>query len=275
MVMRLPESIEEVSLEDIRAAITLAVRQAEPRLTIDEGSPVYHIIDILSTREMLLREYFNVRVRRNLIRYATGQDLDEIGLLLNLPRNTQETDVSYRGRLEVAYAVASPVAETAFLANAQAAVPTVFDANYLVSDIKDTAVYVLSDENQGGVQGMPSDATREAVLAYLNNPARHLITDTLSCPVPTLVEFEVRARVSVSAGFILSNIQTPIRDALRAYSRQTASRLGRPWFQSEIVAAIQAQPGVRGVTLVTGTTADQPNVPNNTAYYIHTPVITS
>ena len=267
MTMRLPESIEEVSLEDIRTAITLAVRQAEPLLTVDEGSPVYHIIDILSTREMLLREYFNVRVRRNLVRYATGQDLDEIGLLLNLPRNAQETDISYRGRLEVAYAIASPVSENAFLANAQAAVPAVFDANYLVSDIKATAVYVLSSENTGGIPGMPSDATRAAVLAYLNNPARHLITDTLTCPAPTLTNFQVTATVTGSASM------AAVEAALATFS-QANSRLGREWYRSEIIAAIQAVPGVRRVVIGTGSTTDRTAVPNNQAYYILNPNIT-
>ena len=240
---------------------------------MDEGSPVYHIIDILSVREMLLREYFNVRVRRNLARYSSGQDLDEIGLLLNTPRNTGEADQAYRSRVLLAYATASPVSEQTFLANAQAAIPTVFDANYLVSDIKETAVYILSSENDGGVLGMPSAATRTAVLNYLNNPARHLITDTLSCPAPTITEFQVTAALTIDAGVSASNAITQATRVLEEYN-QTAQRLGRPWFRSAIASAIQTGVfGVQGVNL-TGSTTDQPMVPNNQAYYIGTPTIT-
>ena len=272
MVMRLPESIEEVSLANIRAAILQAVRTAEPELTVDEGSPVYHIIDILSVREMLLREYFNVRVRRNLVRYASGQDLDEIGLLLDTPRNTQEADEPYRNRIIVAYARSSPVAEQSFLANAQQAVTSVFDANYVVSDIKATAVYVLSSENSGGVPGMPSDDTRQAVLNYLNNPARHLITDTLTCPAPTLTEFNVVAALTIEAGATSATVIQAATTALQAYNA-TAQRLGREWYRSEVAAVIQAVPGVRGVSM-TGSTTDRTTVPNNQAYYIGTPTIT-
>ena len=267
MTMRLPESIEEVSLADIKAAMTAAIRQAQPALTIDEGSPVKAIIDILAAREFVSREYWNVRVRRNTIPYATGVDLDTIGILLNTRRNEGEVDTDYRIRLETAFAQISPVSEQAFLANAKAAVPAVFDANYLVSNIKATAVYVLATDNDGGTVGMPSAATRTAVLAYLNDPSRHLITDTLSCPAPTINDFAVVATITYTG--MQATVSAGVTQAIAALNNRNF-RLGRPWYRSEVSAAIQGVPGVVAVVFATGTAADQASVARNVAYRVTT-----
>ncbi|WP_263143994.1 baseplate J/gp47 family protein [Pseudomonas alcaligenes] len=102
-----PDIVEVLDFEQILAArkaallalIPAADRQAIADRLALESEPLTKLLQESAYREMLLRARINDAARANLIIYATGLDLDHIGQLFGLPRQTGEGDERYRQRL--------------------------------------------------------------------------------------------------------------------------------------------------------------------------------
>nr|WP_276583966.1 baseplate J/gp47 family protein [Pseudomonas sp. RIT-PI-AD] len=105
--MPAPDIVEVLDFEQILAArkaallalIPAADRQAIADRLALESEPLTKLLQESAYREMLLRARINDAARANLIIYATGLDLDHIGQLFGLPRQTGEGDERYRQRL--------------------------------------------------------------------------------------------------------------------------------------------------------------------------------
>ena len=84
------------------------LRVLEPQWGGSRTDPLSALIETWAAREYGNRQRVNVRMRRNMLPYATELDLDIIGVLLTVARRPDETDASYRVRLSDQFAANSP-----------------------------------------------------------------------------------------------------------------------------------------------------------------------
>ena len=139
-----PDLTEQVSFEqsyaDLKATLYLLAPEYAALL---ESDPMSVLLQVCAYREVHLRESFNVRGKGNMLAYAGGADLDNLGAFFGVVRqqitpaepktNTpavMESDVELRRRIQLApegYSVAGP--EGAYLFHALSADPDVLDVS--------------------------------------------------------------------------------------------------------------------------------------------------
>ena len=135
--------------------------------------PLSILIGVFAAREYGNRERVNIRMRRNMLPYATELDLDVIGEMLTVERRPDETDASYRVRLADQFAANSPAVGNLswYRSNIMDAFVQVFDVNVIIEPNKDTSVYVLAHATErDDTEGIPNDVLLAAIQALLDQP---------------------------------------------------------------------------------------------------------
>lgn len=268
MTMAYPESIEQVSLDDLQAAYTRQMRAAFPGWSQSPDDPLTQDLRVQAERERLLRMLVNRRILRNLAPWATGGDLDLIGQLFATPRRAGEMDDTYRARVQTAYAVATPIGSDAwYRGNALAVDARIFDVGIIVDPTtKAIAVYLLSRENDGGTAGQPSAALNAQVQAALNAPDKKHITDVITVSAPTIAAFTANLTLTKAGSDAIPRgaVAQAVDDYNGGYFR-----LGQPHYQSRITAwLINRIPEIAAVQWDAGSTADQGSVAESHAWHL-------
>lgn len=280
-----PQSVEAISFEQVLADMLADLRRRDPDYnTISEADPAYKILQVCAYRETLLRQRENNKTRALMLAFATGADLDHIGVtyyngtarLVLQAANPQasppvaqvlESDDDYRRRLLLqpeGESVAGP--EGAYVFHALSAHPDVSDASAYSPWPAGVVVTVLGRGGQ-----TPSAAAMSAVagklVAALVLPTAAAIPAAADLPGPvgytsgglrpvadrvmvrpaTLVGYTIDADVVMPTGPDNSMIGEVIAANLRAY-KDAPRRLGRDIARSAIYAAIHVA-GVERVTL--------------------------
>lgn len=76
-----PEFVEALSFEGILAAMLSDLTARCPSYTnLLESDPAYKILEVAAYRELLLRHRINEEGRALLVAFATGNDLDHLGI---------------------------------------------------------------------------------------------------------------------------------------------------------------------------------------------------
>ncbi|WP_455480088.1 baseplate J/gp47 family protein [Bartonella sp. B23] len=96
-----PEIISELSFEEIRAASLACLKEQLPDYTFLESDPAIKVIEAFSYRELLLRQRINEAARANLLDFATGSSLDDLGDWHGVERMDNEDDDRYRERIRL------------------------------------------------------------------------------------------------------------------------------------------------------------------------------
>ena len=230
------------------------------------------LIGVFAAREYGNRERVNIRMRRNMLPYATDRDLDVIGEMLTVERRPDETDASYRVRLADQFAANSPAVGNLswYRSNVMDAFVQVFDVNVLIEPNKDTSVYVLAHATErDDTEGIPNDVLLAAIQELLDRPDKKAVTDTIIVSAPAnLFTFNIVASVGL-AGVSEEDALQSLDAALKDFSEE-AFRLGRTWHYSEIVARMHSVSGVTSVVLETGTSPDAQTVTNAQALQLGT-----
>ena len=262
--MTLPNSIEDTNEGVIREQIRAMLRTLEPQWGGSRTDPLSALIEVWAAREYGNRERANVRMRRNMLPYATGLDLDVIGEMLTVARRPDETDASYRVRLSDQFAANSPAVGNLswYRSNVMDAFVQVFDVNVIIESNKDTSVYVLAHATErDDTEGIPNDVLLAAIQELLDRPDKKAVTDTIIVSAPAnLFKFNIVATVGLD-GVREEDAKNLLEDELKDFN-EDAFRLGRTWHYSEIVARMHNVIGVTSVSLGSGTSPDAQTVTN-------------
>lgn len=281
-----PQSVEQISFEAILASMLADLRARDNSYnTLSEGDPAYKILQVCAYREMLLRQRENNKTRALLLAFATGADLDHIGvtyyngtqrLVLQAaqPQATPpvaqvlESDDDYRHRLLLqpeGESVAGP--EGAYVFHTLSAHPDVSDASVYSPWPAGVVVTVLgrggqtpSSEALAAVVNklaaavlLPSAAASVPAAADLPGPVGYAsgglrpVADRVIVRPATLVGYTIDADVTMPTGPDNNVIGQLIAANLRAY-KDAPRRLGRDIARSAIYAAIHVA-GVERVNL--------------------------
>lgn len=99
--MQTPNIIEKLSYEEIFSRIKEElVRRDETFSALVESDPAMKVLEVAAWRELLLRQRINEAVKSNLLKFATGEDLDNLAEFYGVEREKEEEDERFRKRVK-------------------------------------------------------------------------------------------------------------------------------------------------------------------------------
>lgn len=259
-----PAAIEELSFEAYLAEFKadLVARCAEEGIDYDvsslETDPLIIVLEVAAARELKLRGMANDRVRAVMLAKSQRSDLEGLGGLYSLKRETitpatgntpavMEDDERLRSRIQgapEAFSVAGPFGAYVHLAKR---------AHVSIKDVRAYSipgtgeVHVIPLVNSGN--GAPSSDVIERVHLALSKDDAIPGTDIPMVRAPAITAYEIRLKLRVKRGPDRASIETVSRAALIDYA---ASRhlVGEPVFLAGITAAAKVG-GVENVIIET------------------------
>lgn len=254
-----PDLTEQVSFEQSYADLKATLHLLAPEYaTMLESDPMSVLLQVCAYREVHLRESFNVRGKGNMLAYAGGGDLDNLGAFFGVVRqqitpadpktNTpavMESDVELRRRIQLApegYSVAGP--EGAYLFHALSADPDVLDVSAMSPSPGEVLVTLLSRSGDG----IPSPGLVERVAAALMDGNVRPLTDLVTVRAAEIMRYAVKAEIVTYAGPDAAVVLEEANRRLRAYVDES-HRLGRDVPRSGLYASLHVE-GVQRVNLI-------------------------
>lgn len=251
-----PDVIEPVLFEEVLADMIARYSVMIPELaeTIQfESDPVRKLLEIAAYEKTLLGARVNSASKAVMLAFAQGSDLDHLAALIPLERHEGETDASFRARVQLApeaYSVAGPRGGYEF--HARKADPSVMDVYIDTHDPDrdgpqdpepgDVHVYVLADPS-----GALPAAISAKVLAAVNHDDVRPLTDRVAVKAPAIVDYEITAEITVSAGPDPETVRLAAIAAAQSYA-DARLVLGGTITRSGITAALHVG-GVVNVVL--------------------------
>ncbi|MFP3022824.1 MAG: baseplate J/gp47 family protein, partial [Wolbachia sp.] len=99
--MQTPNIIEKLSYEEIFSRMKEElVRRDETFSGLVESDPAIKILEVAAWRELLLRERINEAVKSNLLKFATGENLDNLAEFYGVERQKEEEDERFRKKVK-------------------------------------------------------------------------------------------------------------------------------------------------------------------------------
>jgi phage-related baseplate assembly protein len=225
----------------------------------NESEPVTQQLEVAAYREFILRQEFNDRAKGLLIAYASGSDLDHIGVTYYYTQRlvidagdatavppidpVYESDDNYRARCLIAedsFSTAGP--EAAYKYHVRSASGDVLDVSVISPTPGQVVVTVLSRIGDG----VPDAALLTTVDTALADDVRPM-TDEVIVQAPTILNYTVNATLTAYAGFNQANIQAASTASLQTWIN-SQQLLGRDITVAGIKAALMVA-GVHDVTL--------------------------
>lgn len=259
-----PEVIEALAYESILQALKddYIARYPAGADTIDlESEPVVKLLETAAYRELLIRARYNDEARALLLAFATGGNLDHIGItyfngterLTITPADNatvpptpavMETDDDYRLRLQLqpeSESVAGP--REAFRFHAISADGQIKDASVTSPIAGTTEVFVLTHTGSG-IPGAPLLAT---VAAALNGETIRPLSEEVIVSLPTIVNYALHVELTLFSGPSTEIVIAAVNAALSTFTA-AHHRLGADIIRSAIDAAAH-QSGVKKVVI--------------------------
>ncbi|WP_110676985.1 baseplate J/gp47 family protein [Salinicola sp. RZ23] len=255
-----PDIVEPLDFETIFAALLADLRARAPAFDVSvESDPAYKILQAAAYRELLLRQRINEAAQGVMLAYARGADLDHLGALFGVARQTLdagdpaavppvpatlETDADLRRRIQLSlegFSTAGP--EGAYVFHALSADGQVLDASATSPAPGEVVVTVLARDGDGSAPA----ALLAHVDATLSAEDVRPLTDHVSVRSAEIVDYRIDATLYFYAGPDREVVMREARAAAAIYAEQQ-HRLGLDVTLSGLYAALH-QPGVQRVEL--------------------------
>ncbi|QHM72479.1 baseplate assembly protein [Mixta intestinalis] len=234
-------------------------QEAITRTLALESEPIVKLLQENAYREMILRQRVNEAAKANMVAYAIGSDLDQLGANNGVKRLTlkpaddstipptpavMESDDNFRLRVAAAFeglSVAGPTG--AYEYHAKSADGRVADASAISPSPACVTVTVLSREGNGEA---PVELLK-VVNSALNDENVRPVADRVTVQSATIVNYEVDAVLYLYPGPEAEPIRAAAEKKLAAFV-SAQSRLGRDIRRSALYAALHVE-GVQRVEL--------------------------
>ena len=257
-----PEVIARLDFETIFAALKEDLIARDPDLApvLDlESEPATKVLQVWAYRELLLRAEFDDAGRGNMLAFASGSNLEQLGAFYGVTRaivqvadplaippvpEILEDDERLRRRTQLAlegFTTAGPRGSYHFWG--LGASPLVKDIGVLSPVAGQVEVTVLSTEGTG----VADAALQATVFAALNDDDVRPLTDQLVVQSATIVQYSVVASLTLYDGPDSSLVVAAANTAVSTYV-ETHHRLGYDITVSGLHAALH-QSGVQNVVM--------------------------
>ncbi|EKT2303888.1 baseplate J/gp47 family protein [Salmonella enterica] len=233
--------------EDFRPAVTAALKL--------ESEPLNIIAQVVSWREMLLRQRINDGAAACMLSHSVSTDLDNIAANMDTVRlvitpatdttdAVMESDTALRMRAQAAFdglSVAGPTGAYEYFA--KSASGNVADARAISPSPAVVVVSVLSTEGDGTATPELLNTVKDALSAEDRRP----VGDRLTVQSAEIVSYNINAKLFFYPGPESEPIQNAARDALQAWIA-LQRKIGRDVARSAIMAALHVQ-GIQRIEL--------------------------
>ncbi|MBU5376621.1 MAG: baseplate assembly protein [Pantoea sp.] len=262
-----PDVVEALDYETLlaeRKATLISLYPAEQQAAITrtlalESEPLVKLLQENAYRELILRQRVNEAAKANMVAWATGADLDQLGANNGVTRLTlraadnstlpptaavMESDDNFRMRIAAAFeglSVAGP--SGAYEYHAKSADGRIADVSATSPAPAEVAITVLSREGDG-----TASADLLAIVANaLNDEDVRPVADRVRVQAAAIVSYRVDATLFLYPGPEAEPIRAAAEAKLLAFIN-AQSRLGRDIRQSALYAALHVE-GVQRVEL--------------------------
>lgn len=258
------EALDFETLLQTRKAALVALYPADQQAAITrtlelESEPIVKLLQENSYRELILRQRINEAAKATMVAWATGSDLDQLGMnngvtrLVLTPADNStlpptvavmEKDEDFRLRIAQAFeglSVAGPAG--AYEYHARSADGRIADVSATSPAPAEVLITVLSREGRGEA----SAGLLSAVNIALNDEDVRPVADRVSVQSANIVEYSVDATLFLYPGPEAEPIRAAAEARLAAFVT-AQSRLGRDIRRSALFAALHVE-GVQRVEL--------------------------
>ncbi|MBP2152801.1 baseplate assembly protein [Erwinia rhapontici] len=258
------EALDFETLLQARKAALVALYPADQQAAITrtlelESEPIVKLLQENTYRELILRQRINEAAKATMVAWATGGDLDQLGMnngvtrLVLTPADSStlpptaavmEKDEDFRMRIAQAFeglSVAGPAG--AYEYHARSADGRIADVSATSPAPAEVLITVLSREGRGEA----SAGLLSAVNIALNDENVRPVADRVSVQSANIVEYSVDATLFLYPGPEAEPIRAAAEARLAAFVT-AQSRLGRDIRRSALFAALHVE-GVQRVEL--------------------------
>ncbi|WP_264953797.1 baseplate assembly protein [Wolbachia endosymbiont (group A) of Endotricha flammealis] len=236
--------VEKLSYEEIFSRMKEElVRRDETFSALVESDPAIKILEVAAWRELLLRQRINEAVKSNVLKFAMGEDLDNLAEFYGVEREKGEDDERFRKRIKAKIAGWSTGGSKEYYKyHALSADSRVKDA--LVESPIPGKVQISILSTQLSTTGIVSEELLEIVKKQVTRDDIRVLTDTVTVVGCNITEIDIHSRMSISPVISKEEIKKQFIKKFEA-NRRLGWSVTRSW----IIANLFVE-GVENVELI-------------------------
>ncbi|TVS95216.1 baseplate assembly protein J, partial [Wolbachia pipientis] len=197
--MQQPEIIEKLSYEEIFSRMKEELVKRDASFTaLVESDPAIKILEVAAWRELLLRQRINEAVKSNLLKFARGNDLDNLAEFYGVEREKGEDDERFRKRIKakiVGWSTGG--SKEHYRSHALSADRRVKDA--LVESKVPGSVEISILSTELSTNGIASEELLDIVKKQVTRDDIRVLTDTITVVGCNIIEIDIHSRISISS----------------------------------------------------------------------------
>ncbi|WP_264686019.1 baseplate assembly protein [Wolbachia endosymbiont (group B) of Pyrgus malvae] len=242
--MEQPNIIEPLNFEEILSRMREELVKRDASFTaLVESDPAIKILEVAAWRELLLRQRINEAVKGNLLKFAIGEDLDNLAEFYGVERQKEEDDERFRKRIKAKIVGSSTCgSKEHYRYHALSADSRVKDA--LVESTIPGKVQISILSTQLSTTGIVSEELLEIVRKQVTRDDIRVLTDTVTVIGCNITEIDIHSRMSISPIISKEEIKKQFIEKFEA-----SRRLGWNVTKSWIIANLFVD-GVENVELI-------------------------
>lgn len=216
------------------------VRRVETFSGLVESDPAMKVLEVAAWRELLLRQRINEAVKSNLLKFATGEDLDNLAEFYGVKRQKEEDDERLRKRVKAKIASWSTGGSKEYYKyHALSAHSRVQDALVESPIPEKVQISILST-----MLSTASEELLEIVKKQLTGDDIRVLTDAVTVIGCNIMEIDIHSRMSISPVISKEEIKKQFIKKFEA-NRRLGWNVTRSW----IIANLFVE-GVENVELI-------------------------
>ncbi|WP_353285691.1 baseplate J/gp47 family protein [Wolbachia endosymbiont (group A) of Gastracanthus pulcherrimus] len=236
--------IEPLNFEEILSRMREELVKRDASFTaLVESDPAMKILEVSAWRELLLRQRINEAVKGNLLKFAVGEDLDNLAEFYGVERQKEEEDENFRKRIKAKIKGWSTGGSKEYYRyHALSADRRVKDA--LVESPIPGKVQISILSTQLSTTGIALEELLEIVRKQVTRDDIMVLTDTVTVIDCNITEIDIHSRMSISPVISEEEIKKQFIKKFEA-SRRLGWSVTRSW----IIANLFVD-GVENVELI-------------------------
>ncbi|MDR1139067.1 MAG: baseplate J/gp47 family protein [Rickettsiales bacterium] len=236
--MKIVELIEQLSFEEILSQMKEELVRRDASFTVlVESDPAIKILEIAAWRELLLRQMINEAAKSNLLKFATGKNLDTLAEFYGVERQEGEDDERFRKRVKTK--IAAGGSKEHYRYHALSADARVKDALVESKVPGSVQISILSTELSTDPEEL-INIVRERV----NQDNIRVLTDTIEVVGCNIIEIDIHSRISIRNPSVIEQAKRQFVEKF-----ESTKRLGWSVTKSWIIANLFVE-GVENVELI-------------------------
>ncbi|WP_264686588.1 baseplate assembly protein [Wolbachia endosymbiont (group B) of Rhopobota naevana] len=236
--------IEPLNFEEILSRMREELVKCDASFTaLVESDPAMKVLEVAAWRELLLRQRINEAVKSNLLKFARGEELDNLAEFYGAERQDGEEDERFRKRIKARIVGSSTGgSKEHYRYHALSADSRVKDA--LVESTIPGKVQISILSTQLSTTGIALEELLEIVKKQVTRDDIRVLTDTITVIGCNITEIDIHSRMSISPVISKEEIKKQFIKKFEA-NRRLGWNVTRSW----IIANLFVE-GVENVELI-------------------------